>query len=135
MPTQSDIGVQLSAFSHAPIPYIAEAILVAMLVWFLNRSINKGVVDALRERLSLAIDRLKAANDEADAVRRNLEDLRHMMPSISTNTQAEATTSSAQSGIMKLVQANARTISFLSGEMPAAPASSSGPAARPDAPR
>jgi len=135
MPTQSEIGAQLLAFSQAPIPYIAEAILVAMLVWLLNRSISKGVVDALRERLNLAIDRLRAANDEADAVRRSLEELRRVLPSLSLNADAEGATASAQTNIHALVQGNSRAIAFLRGETPAAPISSSGPASKPEARR
>jgi hypothetical protein len=135
MPTQSDIATQLLAFGHAPIPYIAEAILVAMLVWFLSRSINKGVVDALRERLDLAIDRFRAANDEADTVRRNLEDLRRLLPSLSLNIEADAAASSAQASVRELVQSNSRAIAFLSGETQVTPMASSGPASKPEARR
>jgi len=135
MPTQSEIAAQLLAFSQAPIPYIAEAILVGMLVWLLTRSISKGVVDALRERLNLAIDRLRAANDEADAVRRNLQELRCVLPSLSLNAEAERATGSAQTSIHALVQGNNRAIAFLRGETPVAPMSSSGPASKPEARR
>ena len=135
MPTQSEIAAQLLAFSQAPIPYITEAILVAILVWFLSRSISKGVADALRERLNLAIDRLHAANDEADSVRRSLQELRRVLPSLSLNAEAEAATASAQTNVQALVQGNSRAIAFLRGETPVAPMSFSGPASRPDARR
>ena len=135
MPTQSDIAAQIAAFSHAPIPYIAEAIVVATLVWILSRSINKGAVDALRERLNLAIDRFTAANTEAEGVRRDLEALRRLVPVILANPEAEAVTASAQSGIRDLITANDRAIAFLRGDTPVTSGSFGGPAAKPDARR
>lgn len=122
------------AFGQAPVPYIGEAILVAGLVWFLSRSMSKGVIDTLRERLNLAIDRLKAANDEADLVRRSLDDLLLSVTS-DKDARAEKATSTAQSEIRQLVQRNVQAIAFLSGESPAAPGSFSGRASKPDAPR
>ena len=45
----ADIAAQVAAFVHAPIPYIAEAILIAGVVWALSRTFIRDTMDALRE--------------------------------------------------------------------------------------
>ena len=142
--TGADIAAQFSAFIQAPIPYIAEAILIAGVVWALSRTFTRDTMDALRERLSLATDRLHKATEEADEIRRQLSATQHLRQGKPSADQIESASASTQSNLAELVRANNETlgalasplrqrISIPSGTSRVAPTTSKGPASKPDA--
>jgi hypothetical protein len=136
---ESDIAAQFSAFVHAPIPYVAEALLVAGVVWTVSRVLTRDTVDALRERLSLARDRLQKANEEADAIRAKLA-ARDRSPVSAPGGHVESAV--VQAAIVDLMRGNSDALSALAkplrrgtilpGTERVAPLSSKGPASRPD---
>ena len=135
----SDIAAQFSAFVHAPIPYVAEALLVAGVVWTVSRVLTRDTVDALRERLNLATDRLHKANEEADAIRAKL-DARDRSPLSAPGGQAES--AAVWDFVVELMRGNSDTLSALAkplrggvilpGTERVSPLSSKGPASRPE---
>jgi hypothetical protein len=144
MTGESDIAAQFSAFVHAPIPYIAEAILIAGVVWALSRTFARDTMDALRERLNLATDRLHKATEEADEIRRLLSATQNLLHGKASPGQIESTTASAQTNVVELVRANnealgalakplRQRLSISSGTKRVAPIASKGPASRPEA--
>jgi hypothetical protein len=72
MSGELDVGAQFAAFVRAPIPYIAEALLVAGIVWATSRTFSSDAMNALRERLNLATDRLRQTKEDAEEIRQKL---------------------------------------------------------------
>jgi hypothetical protein len=72
MTDESSIAAQLAALIHAPVPYLAGAILVSAATWAVSRTLTKDTMAALRERLNLSEDRLFRLNEEAEVLRRKL---------------------------------------------------------------
>src|SRR5260370_38334148 len=72
MAEDSSIAAQFAALIHAPVPYLAGAILVSAATWAVSRTLTKDTMAALRERLNLAEDRLFRLNEAAQVLRRKL---------------------------------------------------------------
>ena len=140
MTGEIDLAGQFSAFVHAPIPYIAEAILVAGVAWSVSRAFTKDTMDALRERLSLATDRLRQSNEEAEVIRRKLSATHELLRSKAASGQIESAASVVEANVVALVRANNNALGIISapyrrGDKKVAPFSSKGPASKPEARR
>ena len=140
MATDLDIAAQLSAFVHAPIPYIGEAILVAGVVWIVSRTFARDTIEALRERLNLATDRLANASEEAAAANAHLGTIQNLLKAGAPSQQIASSTNSAQTTVMELVRRNEQALVAIGegvrrGTDRIAPTSSRGPATKPDAPK
>jgi F0F1-type ATP synthase membrane subunit b/b' len=140
MASETDIAAQLSAFVHAPIPYIGEAVLVAGVVWVVSRAFARDTIEALRERLSLATDRLAKANEEAAAANAQLGASQNLLKAGAPSQQIVTSTNSAQVTVTELVRRNEQALAAIAagvrrGADRIAPASSKGPATKPDAPK
>jgi hypothetical protein len=135
---ESDIAAQFSAFIGAPVPYISEAVLVAGVMWIVSRSFARDTIEALRERLNLATDRLKGTSEEADNIYRQLEAARDLTENNDRYLQAERASAEIQKAARVMVTRNDQVLAKIStlasaGKDRVAPMSSGGPAARPDA--
>jgi hypothetical protein len=139
----ADIAAQFAAFVHAPIPYIAEAILIAGVVWALSRTFIRDTMDALRERLNLATDRLHRATEEADEIRKQLSAAQDLLRGKATPGQIESATASAQTNVVELLRANNEALGALATPLRqrlsipsatgrVAPITSKGAASKPD---
>ena len=140
MASDIDIAAQLSAFIHAPIPYIGEAIVVAGVVWVVSRAFSRDTIEALRERLNLATDRLTKANKEAAAASAELGTSQNLLRAGAPQQRIVTSTNSAQVTVTELVRRNEETLADIAagvrkGADRIAPISSRGPATKPDAPK
>ena len=139
MAGEVDIASQFFAFVHAPIPYVAEALLVAGVVWTVSRVLTRDTMDALRERLNLSTDRLQKANEEADTIRAKLA-ARDRSQAGAPGGQVES--AAVQAAVVELIRGNSEALSALArplrkgailpGTERVAPLSSKGPASRPE---
>ena len=135
-----DIAAQLSAFMHAPIPYIGEAILVAGVVWMVSRAFSRDTVEALRERLNLATDRLAEANEEAAEANAQLGTSQNLLKAGAPFQQIVTSTNSVRVTVTELVHRNEQALEAIAagvrkGSDRIAPTSSRGPATKPDVPK
>lgn len=140
MALETDIAAQLSAFVHAPIPYIGEAILVAGIVWVVSRAFARDTIEALRERLNLATDRLTKTSEEAAEASAQLGTSQNLLKAGAPSQQIATSTNSAQITVTELVRRNEEALADIAagvrkGSDRIAPASSRGPATKPDAPK
>jgi len=92
---EADIGLQIAAFVQAPIPYIAEALLVAGITWTVSRTLTSDTLDTLRERINLVTERLKKTDREAEEIRSKLavaqDLLRARLVTLQTGTETART--------------------------------------------
>ncbi len=140
MASDAGIAAQLSAFMHAPIPYIGEAVLVAGVVWVVSRAFARDAIEALRERLSLATDRLAKANEEAAEANAHLAASQDLLKAGASPEQIGRSATSAQSTVTELVRRNERALAAIAsgvrrGTSRIPPISWRGHATKPDAPK
>jgi hypothetical protein len=140
MATDVDIAAQLSAFVHAPIPYIGEAIVVTGVVWMVSRAFSRDTIEALRERLNLATDRLAKTNKEAAEANAQLGNSQTLLKAGAPHQQIVTSTKSAQITVTELVRRNEVALADIAagvrkGADRIAPTLSRGPATKPDAPK
>jgi len=144
MTEDSSIATQLAALIHAPVPYLAGAILVSAATWAVSRTLAKDTMAALRERLNLAEDRLFRLNEEAQVLRRKLLESSKQPRSDAPLAWAEtaaipasirATKSAArkQHALIPFNMIIPRRLAIPHGAMKIDRCSSSGPPSRPDA--
>lgn len=75
----SQIGAQWQAATAAPVIYIAEAIIVSWLVWWLRGNIAQSAIDGLREQIAVKDERLMLAHEKNDGAKREFESLKAEM--------------------------------------------------------
>jgi hypothetical protein len=103
-------------------------------------------MDAQRERLNLATDRLRKANEEANAIREKLAAVQIHSRDKESASQFESATAAVQADVVALMRASndtlgtlakplRRSVSMPSGRENIAPISSRGPGSKPEARR